>query len=201
MRKKGLPPSWYGIGLIAAFMAVLVAGPRLFQKTHYTMEGAAPDRPALTSFPTEVALPLLRAETGKARPDKALDLKSLAKEHPGGLIVNFWATWCPPCVEELPSLEQLNRQLEARRDPRLPKLVTISVDETPGDVTSFFKTLDYTVSFLVLYDKEATFSRSVGTTKFPETYWIDASGKILHKWIGPQNWLAGDVLGRLSRKP
>lgn len=127
----------------------------------------------------------------------AVSLAALVAEH-RTLIINFWATWCPPCIEELPSLEYLNRRLDIRGSLHTPILVTISVDEQPKQVGQLFSTLDFEPTLLVLSDPNGYFSRSLGTLKFPETYWIDSSGRILHKWIGPQNWLSAEVLGFIN---
>jgi len=109
-------------------------------------------------------------------------------------LVNFWATWCPPCLEEMPSLDYLYRRLKAKNDPKLPILITISVDKDPKDVLAVFTSFDFSTSFVVLYDKEGVFTQSVGTEKFPETYWIKPTGEIIYKWIGPQNWLSEEVI-------
>lgn len=126
----------------------------------------------------------------------AFSLAALVEDH-RTLIINFWATWCPPCIEELPSLEYLHRRLRINSSTQLPILVTISVDEQPKEVVQLFSTLDFEPTLIVLSDPNGYFSRSLGTLKFPETYWIDSSGRILHKWIGPQNWLSAEVLGLL----
>ena len=126
-------------------------------------------------------------------------LKELAEKRSGGILVNFWATWCPPCLDELPSLEMLNRQLNDKGSAKTrPLLVTISVDAKASDVANLYKTMDFQPSFIVLHDPEGEFSRTLGTTKFPETYWVSTEGKVLYKWIGPQNWLSEKVLGTLS---
>ncbi len=124
-------------------------------------------------------------------------LGDLATHSPGGILVNFWATWCPPCLDELPALDYLNRQLQQRPKDQLPILVTISVDEFAQDVTGLFETLDFSPTVLVLHDPNGYFSARMGTTRFPETYWMEPSGAIRHKWIGPQNWLSEEVLGTL----
>lgn len=114
------------------------------------------------------------------------------------LLVNFWATWCPPCLEELPSVEYLARQLNSADNKNYPLLVTISVDEEAAEIPKLFKTLDFSPSLIVLHDPEGELSQSMGTTRFPETYLIDKQGKVLRKWIGPQNWLSGGILQSLA---
>lgn len=126
---------------------------------------------------------------------KTITLRELTKKNPKGILVNFWATWCPPCIQEMPSLEYFHRKITAN----LPQLITVSVDEKPQDVFALFQTLDYPISLTVLHDPLGELSRRVGTSKFPETYWINSIGEIKYKWAGPQNWLGPDVLNVLAR--
>lgn len=178
-----------GLGLLGVF-ALLVVLPQHLEKSHYTF----PVGSSLpTAFPVEATLKWLQP-VGKSGVKTSLN--ELLKDLPKGALVNFWATWCPPCLEELPSLEYLNRQLK-KHPNTFPPLITISVDEKPEDVFTLFKSLDFKVSFTVLYDSEGKLAQSVGTTKFPETYWISPEGKILYKWVGPQDWLSPEVLNPL----
>ena len=116
-----------------------------------------------------------------------------------GYIIHFWATWCAPCVEELPSIELLHRQLEGTKAPH-PTLVTISVDERAEDVTKFLKTLGSETTFPILMDREASSAKALGTSRFPESYWIRPDGSVRHKWIGPQNWNSREVTSLLVPK-
>lgn len=114
------------------------------------------------------------------------------------LLINFWATWCPPCLDEIPTLEYLGKQLALNPDKKTPRLVTISVDEDPKEVQKLFKTFEFSPLFLVLHDPDGDFATSLGTTKFPETFLIDRSGNVLKKWVGPQNWLSGNIIQNLT---
>jgi peroxiredoxin len=98
------------------------------------------------------------------------------------MVLNFWATWCPPCVEELPSLNQFQRNL---RDSGVVVL-GISVDKNEQTYKNFLRR--HQVSFLTARDPEAGISGEYGTFRYPETYVINAQGKVVQKIIGPAQW-------------
>jgi len=99
------------------------------------------------------------------------------------VMVHFWATWCPPCVEELPTLDQFARSPTGRD----VELLAISVDETgPDAVREFMQRNRLTLP--VLLDPDKTVASSYGTFKFPETYLVDRNGIIRHKIIGGVDW-------------
>ena len=194
-RKKPIPAWVYGSLAIIVFLGGLALFPSLLRQTNLEFRRDAENAAAGKPFPLQMEFPDLRNKR------KLVSLKMLAGENEGGLLINFWATWCPPCIEELPTLEILGRQLAEKNDPRLPRLITVSVDEKPEDVDNLFRSLNYKVTFPVLYDKSGAFSTSVGTVKFPETYWVSNSGQIIKKWVGPQDWMSGDILRLFKRVP
>ena len=98
------------------------------------------------------------------------------------LVLNFWATWCQPCVEEVPSLDALQRRFA---DKGLVVL-GVSVDENPSLYREFLSR--YRVSFLTARTGPKGLSADYGTFKFPETYLIDQSGVVIKKVMGKDNW-------------
>ena len=98
------------------------------------------------------------------------------------VFLNFWATWCPPCVEEMPSLRRLYAAFED--DPRFAFLA-VSTDASWSEVRTFFA--DDPAPFPVLLDPEGAVARQYGTTKFPETYVLQ-DGRIVGHIIGPRDW-------------
>ncbi|MCC6859173.1 MAG: TlpA family protein disulfide reductase [Bryobacterales bacterium] len=98
------------------------------------------------------------------------------------LVLNFWATWCPPCVEEMPSLDRFQQQLGGSG----VVVLGVSVDKDAAAYTRFLERAK--VSFLTARDPEARVSADYGTYKYPETYIIDSRGKVVQKIIGPENW-------------
>jgi thiol-disulfide isomerase/thioredoxin len=99
------------------------------------------------------------------------------------VLLNFWATWCPPCRDEEPSLRQLAKAM----DPGKFQLVAVSVDEEGWPaIDKFFAGNPPT--YAVAHDQNARISQLYGTTKYPESYLIDSSGTLRLKFIGPRNW-------------
>jgi peroxiredoxin len=100
------------------------------------------------------------------------------------VLLNFWATWCPPCREEEPSLRQLAKAM----DPGKFQLLAVSVDEGGWPaIDKFFA--GNAPPYAIALDQTARISQTYGTTKFPESYLIDSSGTLRLKFIGPRNWM------------
>jgi peroxiredoxin len=99
------------------------------------------------------------------------------------VLLNFWATWCPPCREEEPSLRKLARAM----DPSTFQLVAVSVDEGGWPaIDKFFG--GNSPPYAVALDRDARISQTYGTKRFPESYLVDSSGTLRLKFIGPRNW-------------
>jgi len=106
------------------------------------------------------------------------------------VLLNFWASWCPPCIEELPSLMALHRQL--------PGLVIlgVSIDAEPQAYRNFL--LEYHVDFPTVRDPSQAVMQSYGTEQIPESYLIDPSGRIVRKYISAQDWTSPEILQPLA---
>ena len=98
------------------------------------------------------------------------------------VVVNFWATWCPPCVEEMPSLVAFAEQME----PSGVTVLGVSVDHDAGALRQFVA--KYGVKYPIAQDMQQRVSAQFGTFKYPETYIIDKNGMISEKLIGVVNW-------------
>jgi peroxiredoxin len=117
------------------------------------------------------------------------------------VVLNFWASWCPPCTEELPSLMQLQTQLQNKG----VVVLGVSVDADAGDYSKFLK--DHSVNFLTVRDPGeqnktgviAQVSSKYGTYRFPETYIIDRNGIVRRKLIGAVNFTQPEIVEYLSR--
>jgi cytochrome c biogenesis protein CcmG/thiol:disulfide interchange protein DsbE len=120
--------------------------------------------------------------------------KSIRPKDFGGklLLLNFWATWCPPCVDEMPSLEQLHRTL----GPKGLVVFGLSVDK---DEQVYRRFLERTkISFPTARDNGQRINLEYGTVKFPETYIINREGKVLRKIISSRDWMAPSILADLE---
>ncbi len=110
------------------------------------------------------------------------------------VLVHFWATWCPPCVEEMPNLERLYRMLSGRDF----EILAVSVDEGGEDaVRSFLKKSP--ASFPVLLNPGGSVAGQYGTFKFPETYVVDRQGVVRYKVIGAMDWTKPETITALRR--
>jgi thiol-disulfide isomerase/thioredoxin len=97
------------------------------------------------------------------------------------LVLNFWATWCPPCIQETPSLNQFAREFSGKG----VVVLGISVDRDEKAYRAFLQ--KYTPAFLTARDLKI--HEDYGTFMYPETYIINAQGKVLLKLAEPEDWM------------
>ncbi len=111
------------------------------------------------------------------------------------LLVNFWATWCAPCREEIPDF---NRLLAAYRDRGL-RIVGISMDEEGEEVVKPF-VAEFEMTYPVAIGDDALAEAFGGLPGFPTTFLVDAEGTIVDKWFGaiPRKILEEKIRGRLE---
>jgi peroxiredoxin len=109
------------------------------------------------------------------------------------VLLNFWATWCPPCREEEPSLRKLSESV----DPSSFAVVAVSVDEGGWpEIDKFFGR--NAPPYAVVLDEGARISQRYGTSRFPESYLIDQNGTMRLKFIGARNWTDPNVFTLLE---
>jgi cytochrome c biogenesis protein CcmG, thiol:disulfide interchange protein DsbE len=109
------------------------------------------------------------------------------------VVLNFWATWCPPCIEEMPSLVQMQQRMKARG----VMVLAVSVDADQSNYQQFLR--DHNVNLLAVRDADQKSNALYGTFKFPETYVIDRSGIMRRKFIGAVDWTEPDVIEYLGK--
>lgn len=103
------------------------------------------------------------------------------------LIVHFWASWCEPCVTEIPLLLQFVKSLQGRP----VKVLAISLDENWEDAFRVLPKQSVPTNMISLIDPSLSVAKNFGSFEYPESYLMDRKGRIFRKWIGPQPW--GDV--------
>lgn len=108
------------------------------------------------------------------------------------VVLNFWATWCPPCVEEMPSLVSMQSKLKDRG----VEVLAVSVDVDERAYQKFLR--DHNVNLLTVRDPDQKSNALYGTSMFPETYIIDRSGMVRRKFIGPVDWSQPEIVRYLT---
>jgi cytochrome c biogenesis protein CcmG/thiol:disulfide interchange protein DsbE len=130
------------------------------------------------------------SQIGKPAPDFAVSdgVSSIHLADYRGKVVllNFWASWCGPCIVELPSLEQFHRE-----HPEYP-ILAVSIDEDEDAYKNFLA--ERHVDFLTVRDPQETASSKFGTTGWPETFVIDRQGRIRRRFIGATDWNDPEIL-------
>jgi cytochrome c biogenesis protein CcmG, thiol:disulfide interchange protein DsbE len=122
------------------------------------------------------------------------DRKVTLSEFRGKVVVlNFWATWCQPCVQEMPSLVSMQRKM---KDKGIT-VVAVSLDEDEEAYRRFL--VNYRIDFLTVRDPKQQSNNLYGTIKFPETYIIDRNGIMQRKFIGAVDWTEPEVVEFLTK--
>ena len=135
------------------------------------------------------------ATIGKAAPlfvmNDGVQTVDMSKLRGKTVVLNLWATWCAPCVEELPSLLVLQQ--------KMPNIAVVAVS-TDQDDTVYRKFLvKHSVDVLTVRDADQKVNQMYGTLMIPETYVIDKNGVIRRKFIGPQDWTSPDIIDYLNK--
>jgi cytochrome c biogenesis protein CcmG, thiol:disulfide interchange protein DsbE len=134
---------------------------------------------------------------GKVAPDFSVqdsDHKVSLRDFRGKIVVlNFWATWCPPCVDETPSLVQMDQRLKGKGIA----VLGVSIDVDADAYHRFLQ--DYKVGFVTVRDPEQKSATLYGTHGWPETYIIDRNGVVRRKFIGPVDWSRPEIVEFLTK--
>ena len=126
--------------------------------------------------------------------DKAGKKTDLAKQKGKIFIVHFWATWCPPCVEEIPALSRFWDKYRTREDVNL---YAISVDKDWKTIDDFMAKNPSKITLFL--DPGAATAKRFGTTQYPETYIINDKGRVLFRVQGAVDWSDADVRARIEQ--
>lgn len=108
------------------------------------------------------------------------------------IVVNFWATWCPPCVKELPALSRLQRAMAGKGI----QVLGVNMGETRKAVATF--TQRVSVSFPILLDTQMAIGPKWGVEGLPTTFVIDPHRRIVYETLGAQPWDSPAVIAQLQ---
>jgi peroxiredoxin len=109
------------------------------------------------------------------------------------VVLNFWATWCNPCIEEIPSLIEMQHRMKDKG----VTVLAVSIDDDRDAYRRFL--VNHGVDLLTVHDGRHQSNALYGTFKFPETYIIDRNGIVRRKFIGAVDWTRPEVVEFLSR--
>lgn len=148
---------------------------------------------ALLSFALSLAITAVGADTntlspadGKAPPFHLPDIRGsqvhLEDFRGKALVINFWAVWCKPCREEMPSLERGSRWLEQFGG----EVITINMGDRPEMIARFLEKTP--VELPILLDTDADTSTNWGVTGLPTTFVVDPKGNFAYRVVGPREW-------------
>jgi len=169
------------LGVVSVIVALLIAG-KLFLGNELAPLGIGSEAPTFT------------AQTLDSIPRE----KSLDAYKGDVVLINIWATWCLPCRVEMPSIEQLYRDLA----PKGLKVIAVSADDpgTEKQIRDFVK--QYGLTFEILHDpkgQEGEVSKLYETTGYPETVIVGRDGIIRKRLIGASNWNSPENRGLVER--
>lgn len=116
----------------------------------------------------------------------------LSKERGSWILMNIWATWCPPCREEMPGLALLQQKFADRL-----KVIAISVDDDRAPVLDFVSVNK--PGFVVLWDQEKVLSKTFGIDRYPETFLVSPDGLLIKQLTGPRDWASPVAIDYFSR--
>jgi predicted transcriptional regulator YdeE/peroxiredoxin len=130
---------------------------------------------------------------GSPAPDFSLESVRLSQFRGQVIVLNFWATWCLPCVQEIPSLVEMQRRMKAKGI----SVIAVSVDVDENAYRQFVR--NHNVDLLTVRDPSGKTNAAYGTFKFPESYIIDRKGVIQHKFLVAVDWTDQQVIDLLNR--
>lgn len=107
------------------------------------------------------------------------------------VLINFWATWCPPCRAEMPSLERLKTQVN---DADF-RIVAVNLGEKKEDISRFYFSLNPPLTFKVLMDRDMRASQFWPMKGLPMTFLVDKAGRVTHVSQGARRWDTNEVKG------
>jgi peroxiredoxin len=150
-----------------------------------------------TAPAAEVAKALSPAKTSRA-PDLSVrdakgDVRKLSDYKGQALVINFWATWCEPCLAEMPSLEDLEHKLSGRPF----KVLAVNFAESEERVKAFLD--NYEIKLEVLYDKDMGAAKRWNARILPASFVVDPSGTVRYSVVGEADWTAPKIVSAIEQ--
>ena len=157
---------------------------------------------AASSFAADLP-PLSHSLTRQTpKPAPALKLKGLdgaihdlAQLKGHVVLINFWATWCPPCRREMPSMERLSQAFKGEAF----SVLAVDVGENPDVIESFTSQLDTTLAFPILLDQNSQAMQAWKVAGLPTTYLVDTKGRIVVSAIGGREFDHPEMVRAIRR--
>lgn len=147
---------------------------------------AEPPR-TLTELPAKPAAPEL------ALKDTGGKLHRLADSRGKVVMVNFWATWCPPCRDEIPSMQRAWGKLKG--EPF--EMLAVDVGEDEATIAGFFSAIGMDPKFPILLDRDAQLIKAWPVMTLPTTFIVDAQGRIVYRAVGERAWDDPQILEKI----
>lgn len=130
-----------------------------------------------------------------ALPDAKGRMVSLSEFRGKAVFVHFWATWCPPCVREVPEFLEFARSQAGKP----VQFIAVSLDSSWGDAHRILPESKLPANVVSVLDTESRVADAFGSFQFPETYLLAADHGIFAKFVGPQAWSSEPILASLAR--
>ncbi|HSH29472.1 MAG TPA: TlpA disulfide reductase family protein [Thiohalobacter sp.] len=143
----------------------------------------------LTRLPEPVPAPEFALEDMDGEIHRLSDLRGRV------VMVNFWATWCPPCREEMPSMEAVYQDLKDQGF----RVLALNQWETPDQVFPYMGQLDVYPSFPVLFDRDSSVAEAYGVKGLPTTVLVDKQGRVVYRAVGGRDFNHPEVRRLIER--
>jgi thiol-disulfide isomerase/thioredoxin len=151
------------------------------------MAAVSAEAPALKQWMRKGETPKLVGQDLSGKPQDLADHKGRV------VVINFWATWCEPCIEEMPSLEKLRAKFEGKPFD----IVAVNFGESNAKVADFVKKNNIVVP--VVLDPDKTAANAWGAKGLPMTFIVDTKGKVRFWTFGEREWNEATTIGVIEK--
>jgi thiol-disulfide isomerase/thioredoxin len=111
------------------------------------------------------------------------------------IVINFWATWCPPCIEELPSMQKLWEKTHADG----LEILAVNLGEPPDRIRAFLESFETTLRFPILLDRDGEAFQAWGVRGLPKTFVVNKRGRIVYEAEGGRDMNSEHIRERLEK--